>query len=170
MSRYDFTPSETETDYVAVPLYRHDGSIRTWTLVDLIDLIVIKERRWCVGVKDSVCSKSKEGKTLYLHREILGLPTPSDGREGDHKNRNRLDNRRSNLRIVPQSGNRQNRPSVSGSTSRYRGVYWNREMKRWRASVRTGGQLHHIGYFDNEEDAARAAREARQRLMPYAVD
>src|SRR5688572_18483872 len=41
----------------------------------------------------------------YLHREIMGAP---DGAQVDHKNRNPLDNRRSNLRLVDRSQNQQN--------------------------------------------------------------
>ena len=39
---------------------------------------------------------------------------------------------------------------------KYRGVHWERDHKKWRAVFRVRGKRAHIGYFDNEEDAARA--------------
>ena len=48
------------------------------------------------------------GKTLYLHRLIMGL-TPGDGLEVDHLNGNGLDNRRENLRVVTHAQNHQNK-------------------------------------------------------------
>ena len=51
--------------------------------------------------------------THYLHREVLGL-TPGDGLETDHRNGDRLDNRRSNLRVATRAQNAQNVPARSG--------------------------------------------------------
>jgi len=57
-------------------------------------------------------STSKSGKwlTIDMHRQLLG-PAPA-GYETDHKNRNRLDNRRENLRFVNPRVNRLNRGSL----------------------------------------------------------
>jgi AP2 domain-containing protein len=63
----------------------------------------------------------------------------------------------------------QNRPS-HGGTSEYRGVHWDKRIQRWRAAVKINGRRIRIGRFTCEEDAAEAARAARLRLMPYAVD
>lgn len=41
---------------------------------------------------------------VYMHRDITGLPI-GDPRVPDHRNSNKLDNRRGNLRIVDLSGN-----------------------------------------------------------------
>src|SRR5262245_60277041 len=76
-----------------------------------------------------------------MHRIILGLPM-GDPREEDHRNGNRLDNRRENLRIVvdgeQQQNRRPNRPRVMSTLpqSRFRGVHWDAKSQKWRASVR----------------------------------
>ncbi|KAG1671889.1 hypothetical protein FOA52_003456 [Chlamydomonas sp. UWO 241] len=47
-------------------------------------------------------------------------------------------------------------------TSRFHGMYWNREVSAWQAQVRhpETKSMHHIGYYNSEEDAARACDHA----------
>lgn len=52
---------------------------------------------------------------------------------------------------------------VKGS-SRFRGVSWNSNCSKWRAQVWKGSEVHHLGYFEREEDAARAYDEAVLRI------
>uniref|UniRef100_A0A1D1ZRM4 AP2/ERF domain-containing protein n=1 Tax=Auxenochlorella protothecoides TaxID=3075 RepID=A0A1D1ZRM4_AUXPR len=49
-------------------------------------------------------------------------------------------------------------------TSRFRGVSWNSNCAKWRAQVWKGSEVHHLGYFEGEEDAARAYDEAVLRI------
>jgi len=100
-----------------------------------------------------------------LHREVLGL-APGDERQADHVNGNRLDCRRSNLRIVTPGENMHNVRS-RGGTSRHRGVY-RRPSGRWAAQVRSGGRSFVLGTFDTEAEAAEAARRGRSMLLPLA--
>jgi len=48
--------------------------------------------------------------------------------------------------------------------SRFRGVSWNKNCKRWRAQVWKGNEVFHIGYYDNEVEAAKAYDEGVLRL------
>ena len=51
------------------------------------------------------------------------------------------------------------------TTSRYNGVSsWHRGKHRWRATIKHEGRNQHVGYFDEEQDAARAFDEAALRL------
>lgn len=104
-----------------------------------------------------------------MHRELLGL-SARDGMEGDHINRNRLDNRRANLRALPKGKNPQNMSSRAGASSPYRGVDWCKVMKKWRAQIRINGKATYLGCFATEEEAAKVALAARRLHMPYAVD
>jgi len=99
------------------------------------------------------------GVMTRMHVLVMGV------RGVDHANRNGLDNRRENLRPATGSQNQGNRRSVPGSSSRYKGVSWHKQRRKWRASIRPpGGPHRHLGLFADEEDAARvydaAAREA----------
>lgn len=79
--------------------------------------------------------------TVRLHRLVIGA---KEGEIVDHKNRNRLDNRRSNLRIVTQKENALNQKS--------RGYYWDKAKGKW--GVRYRGKYY--GRYDSKEEAQRA--------------
>jgi hypothetical protein len=99
---------------------------------------------------------SVAGRVELLHRWLMGC-TPGDGRIVDHANRNRLDNRRQNLRIVTASENTQNR--VSGPM---RGVDRTRQG-RYSARAKLAGRVHRLGTFDTPEEAHAAAVQFRRQ-------
>lgn len=89
-------------------------------------------------------------KSLPLHQLIWRLagrkPTKLDHRNGDG-----LDCRLRNLRPGPARLNGANRrKSVSRCTSTYKGVYWNKQMHKWKVHIRIDGQIRHLGYFTRE--------------------
>lgn len=93
----------------------------------------------------------------------------------DHKNNDKQDNRRCNLQLITVAQNVQRaRPSKSSKkTSKYRGVCWHRDAKKWRAvlSFREDGKKtqQHLGVFSKEKSAARAYdRAARKRWGRFA--
>ena len=87
-----------------------------------------------------------------MHRLILGLTDPKIF--VDHKNRNGLDNQRSNLRKCTRSQNIRNRKSAKNSTSQYLGVSWVKRSSRWLASISAYGKKKHLGLFKTELEAA----------------
>jgi hypothetical protein len=98
------------------------------------------------------------GKTIiYMHREIMNAPK---GSIVDHRNRDSLDNTKRNLRFATPSQNCYNSRRRKKGSSKYRGVRFEKDKKRWRVEIRYNKTRKHLGYFDNEEDAARAYDEA----------
>jgi hypothetical protein len=73
----------------------------------------------------------------------------------EHENTIRTDNRWSNLRLGTRSQNLQNM-SPRGGSSKFKGVYYDKERDRWQAYVGTGAKRIRLGRFDDEEEAARA--------------
>jgi hypothetical protein len=160
-------------DTVRIPLRARDGSVRAYALVDAADADWVNQWRWSLSSKGYVCRGTRtraEGRqhVIRLHRELLGLPRVDDGRVGDHINRNKLDNRRSNLRILPKTGNPQNVPSYRGSYSPHRGVTFH--DGKWRARVQVGRKSVFVGHFDTEDAAAEAAQRARAQYLPWSTD
>jgi hypothetical protein len=93
---------------------------------------------------------------LLLHRFIMGKNIPLNMCV-DHINRNTLDNRKSNLRIIGFPDNGRNKEKFKGNyTSRYKGVSLYRPQRKWIAYVSYKGKTRYIGLFNEEIEAALA--------------
>ena len=129
-------------------------------LVDDEDFEWLNSFKWCATRDGSrfyaVRSVIINGKrtTQQMHKLIMG--DDSLKLLIDHKDRNGCNNQKENLRFCTSSENNMNKISRKNSSSIYKGVDWYRRDKKWRASIRVGGKLIHLGYFVIEEDAARA--------------
>lgn len=77
----------------------------------------------------------------------------------DHINRNRADNRISNLRDVSHKQNLQNTSKYSNNTSGHPGVSWNKRDSKWQAQIMHNYKHIYLGYFSILEEAI-AARKA----------
>ena len=106
----------------------------------------------------SVDAKTK----VYMHRFLLGCVV---GQHVDHINQDKLDNRRSNLRVCTDHENRMNRPSYKGSGSKFKGVHFCSRKKRWTAQIQKMRRKYHIGYFDLESQAAKAYDVAAREMF-----
>jgi hypothetical protein len=80
---------------------------------------------------------------------------------------NGLDNRIDNLRLASPTENIRNRrkPSRKGLTSRYKGVSWQPDKRKWRARIVVNKRPHHLGYFESQEEAWTAYCEAATRFF-----
>ena len=92
--------------------------------------------------------------TLALHRLLIETPR---GFLTDHISGDTMDNRRRNLRVCNQKQIARNMIHLRPGSSRFRGVC--KRPGGWQAQLHMGhphDRVMHLGYFDNEEDAARA--------------
>lgn len=124
-----------------------------FTIVDECDEEYCKSRRIFLAGMARYPSVTHwvDGKkhVVALHRVLLGLK-PGDRQIVDHINRNRFDNRRSNLRIVTSAQNAQNRSRARNNTTGFKGV---RQVRKWFQGWAAG---EYLGLFSTAEDAARA--------------
>lgn len=101
---------------------------------------------------------------ISMSRQILGLEH-GDKREADHINQNTLDNRRNSLRVCTCLDNLRNRRGDSNTTSRFKGVSWDKENKRWRVSIGVNGKSINLGRFHNEIFAAGVYDQAAKKYF-----
>lgn len=110
----------------------------------------------------AVHRNNKEKRTFSLHRLIMGNP---DNMVVDHINGNKKDCRKSNLRICTTRENGYNMPKSHFSTSKYKGVSWDKRDKKWSANIYNYGIKIFIGYFDDEYEAAQAYNQFAYSLF-----
>lgn len=147
---------------VRLPLFtRHRVA---WFRIDRADLPTVAPLPWGLLSGYPACRAKEGADMIYLHRLLMGL-RPGDPREVDHINRDRLDNTRANLRIT--TANQQN--VAPRSTTGVRNVTRTR-AGTYKVGIHAGGAHVHIGTFTTLAEADRAAKEARRRLLPFAVD
>ena len=119
--------------------------------VDDEDFYILSNHVWRIDDQgNNLYARSSKG--VLMHRMILGLTDKKI--LVDHKDRNGLNNIKSNLRIATRSQNNANTISRPGSSSKYLGVCFYKHTGKWAARIRKNGKLIHIGQFETEENAA----------------
>ncbi len=134
------------SDHVLVELGNSDRLAK----VSPEDLTLVSGYRWCVNNAGYVTA-TIDGQSVFLHRFLL---QPSHMMQVDHINRDKLDNRRANLRIATRSQNNANSTGHADRFSKYKGVFRHRD--RWCTQITVDGRELWIGSYATEEDAARA--------------
>jgi len=118
------------------------------TRVDRDDLGLLGGRRWyAYRIGGTTYVRGEDG--VYLHRVIM---KPPPDMEVDHINRNGLDNRRENLRVVSHLENLMNTGMYAHNTSGYRGVTWYRGG--WMAQTKHKGVTYSFRGIRDKETAA----------------
>lgn len=107
------------------------------------------------------------GKGYGAHRlawlHYYGEPIP-DGMFVDHINGDRADNRIVNLRLVTPQQSVYNTGPQKNSTSGAKGVYWDKQNKKWKASIKHEGKEVWLGRFESFEKAVNAYQKAAESL------
>lgn len=104
-------------------------------------------------------SGRKNQKSLSIRMHVLVNQTP-EGFETDHVNRNRLDNRRENLRTVTSSENKFNTKIRMDNVSGVKGVFWENYTKKWKATIQANYKSISLGRYSSIDDAILARQKA----------
>ena len=141
------------------------------TIVDNEDYEYLKEHKWHLlpngyAVRHEWNTETKKQKMILMHRVILNTP---EDLHTDHKDGNRLNNCRSNLRVATRSQNLANRPkSKIIKSSKFKGVRFEDRIgkkARWRASITYNRKVMMLGSFNYETEAAKAYDKKAKELF-----
>ena len=164
-----------QVDHIEILLRRRDGSVKAVAVIDDADA-KWAEYRWHqdhdgyaarnLPLIPRLPGKPRQARQR-LHNAILGINPTVDGLAGDHWDGDRLNNRRANLKVVPPGTNAQNQPAHRDATSPYRGVYWHKSKRKWAATVTASDKTHYLGYFTDEQEAARVASAFRLQAFTH---
>jgi hypothetical protein len=134
-------------------------------IVSKEDADEVNQYKWSAsanGYAVRATPRSEGKETVYMHRQLLGAPEEMDV---DHINGNKLDNRRTNLRLCTTSQNMGNSKTRVNSQSGLKGVYFYQRDNNWQAQITHEGKKHHLGYFDTAQEAAEAYDKAAKKLF-----
>ena len=156
---------------------KHKGEVFE-CVIDTIDLEKVKsiKNTWFAskpGTSKTLYASTQSTingklKTQYMHRLIIG-DVPK-GLCVDHINRDTLNNSRSNLRVVTDAQNKQNRSVISSSKTNIRGVHYDKDRKKWRATASVNGKQVKIGRYNTIEEAENAVIAFRKEHLPYSYE
>lgn len=143
-------------------------------IFDFIKFNEIVKYSWLMDNEGYIfsCVKDADGKLkkLRMHRFILDLGNDYTLLP-DHINRNRNDNRRSNLRLVNSSENGFNRDISISNKSGITGVFYRERIgktPKWIASINIKGICKQIGQFNTKDEAIVRRLEAEKENVQYA--
>ena len=109
----------------------------------------------------TICHKDGRHERMYMHREIMGAGADQ---EVDHRNGNKLDNRKANLRIATAGQNQWNKGKNSNNSTGYKGVFYdpspNHNGRPFYARLKRNNKRMRLGYFSTPEEAAKAYDKA----------
>jgi hypothetical protein len=130
-------------------------SVHDQIILDPQDRYLLDNYSWCLsGPKNNqYLISAKNNKRTRFHHLIL---PKKEGFEVDHINRNRLDNRRCNLRYVTPSQNQMNKGMYRCNKSGFKGVSFDKINNKWLAQIRINKKAVHIGRFHTPEEASSA--------------
>ncbi|GEM_PF-1546853 len=120
----------------------------------------ISKYQWSVG-KHGYATHGAGKNQILLHRFIVGA-IGSD--IVDHINHNKLDNRKSNLRICNNQQNTMNRGKQSNGKNDYKGICLTSDG-RWQAQIGYDGESIYLGLYDDPETAAKAYDHAARMFF-----
>ena len=137
-----------------------------FALVDDDDYEYLSQWKWCYdngyakrGQWNPVTKKIIQ---IFMHRVIMNA---KKGEAVDHANHNTLNNKKYNLRICTYAQNMYNSKSNKNSSSKYKGVSWNKRCKKWQVYIIYEGKRINLGYYKDEEEAARVYDKAAIELF-----
>lgn len=126
---------------------------------DLEDFDKIKDYCWYKDRFGYVVN-IKDRKNIKLHKLITNT---NEDTIVDHINRNKLDNRKCNLRICTKQQNNFNTNISKNNTSGYKGVYWDKSRGKWSASIGYNYKTIFLGRYNTKEEAYKKRLEAEEK-------
>jgi hypothetical protein len=159
-------------NYIVIPLSKtgkYAGQFETIVSSEDADLSELNWHASKVQYGRYACRKIRingKSKTLRMHRIILERMLNRDLDEDefvDHIDNDKLNNRRSNIRLATKSQNNSNVIKRNG-TSKYKGVHWNKTRKKWVAQITSNSTVYSLGRYDNEYEAHKAYCEAAKKM------
>lgn len=130
-------------------------------LFDFFNFGLIKDYNWSISKRGYVVAKIKR-KEVPMHKMLFNN---SKGYDVDHISGNKLDNRKSNLRICTHQQNMFNQKIRKNNTTGFIGVSLMKRIGKYEAYVHFDGKKYSMGLHNNAIDAAIARDNGAIKLF-----
>jgi hypothetical protein len=107
---------------------------------------------------------TRVNRRWIFHRLVLKLRS-NNRKVVDHIDKNKLDNRKINLRICYQVKNTYNSPMKKNNSSGFTGVFFSKDKNKYYANIMIKGKNIFLGYFENIEDAIKKRLEGEAKYF-----
>ena len=134
-----------------------------FAIVDDEDYEYLNQRKWCFDGRYAVRNSPRhhyKRTQISMHRFIMTAP---DNMQVDHKNLNRLDNRKANLRLCTPAQNSYNANKRSHNKSGYKGVSWVKSRQKYLAQIHIEGKTKNLGRFVVLKEAVKVYNESAKK-------
>lgn len=161
MSKYTVTNEYINKDTYTIIKINNERYGNFEILIDNDDAEQCKSCTWYVNKYDRTAEKDYyyivNGKGLLLHRFIMNAPKEL---VVDHKDGNKLDNRKQNLQICTVKENSRKSEFRVTNKSGHTGVIWYTKTNKWMSYIKVNYKFKNLGYFENIDDAIDARKKA----------
>ena len=146
-----------------------DKQIVGFSVVDKEDYVWLSKWKWSTNGGYACRRRYSKTKsklvTVYMATEIMKYNNIwQNGKEIDHINCDKLDNRKCNLRMVTRYQNQLNKPIRKDSGSGYKGVYFtSNKTNPWMAYIYVEGKRVYLGYHKTDISAAKEYDKASEK-------
>lgn len=147
---------EIEGDIAKIYFFNTDR----YAIIDSEDVYKVKDYCWSDAKDKYYPNACVNGKHTDLHRLIL--PNNDKRFVTDHINRNPLDNRKCNLRIVTQCVNMQNIGLTVTNTSGYKNISYLTTRSVYVVSIARNHKKHYVGSYRDLETAVQKLEEYKK--------
>lgn len=170
---YDLNDYIIENDIVRMNCYNQKNEKSCEFIFDLEDLEKIKNKKWCLNNEEGYISTVINRKTIFFHNFIFNDNKTGHAMKRDHINRNKLDNRKCNLRLVSNSLNNMNKGIQKNNNIGFKGVC----VKSCKPTIKYVAQISfnkkkmYLGYYDTPEEASVVyEKKCRELYGEYYTD
>lgn len=132
--------------------------------IDKEDYPLVKDYCWRIDKYGYVVANRRDGSNKIIRLHDFIMMHNSKNTIVDHKNWDKTDNRKQNLRIATKSQNNINIKRKLNNTSGYTGVTYNKRTNRYIARISLNNKRIFLGSFKDINDAIEARHNAEIKL------
>jgi len=155
-TRYDSNEIIIKGNIAEIVLYNSKCKEKARAIIDAEDVERIKNYKWYLNNQGYVTTTIKSKKIRIQH--LINNLESNRKVQIDHKDRDKLNNCKSNFRVCTHMENNWNSIKNKNNTTGFKGVFAAGE--KWRSQIMANRKLYYLGTFKTKVEAVKAYNKA----------